>query len=711
MSNISVFRAPVSNVIPYKNVSLADIVYVIKSGKYKNITDKLRSLTTREERSKCKQNELDYATFSGTFSLRSVKYLLFHSCLIAVDIDHIGDRQAIKALQELILSLHLPALMFISPSGDGLKIVYQVDLSQGTHEQYFTALQNFFRTEFNTEIDEKCKDVSRPCFLCHDPECFSTETPAILGADFIEKYTASTPPKAAPPKSNEIITDQSLLIANLSKWIGKKLSFVNGNRNKYVSELCGAFNRFGVNEDKALENLLLYEEPGFTENEIKAIVRSIYNNKALHGIAQFEAGTEPAATLQSPAKPEPESEKAETTPPMPIDGFPDFIQQLIKECSSIYGTHQDLWTAAFFAATSSAIGQSVILKTKYENAVLSWLAVVGPSGVGKSEPLDFAFKPVHEIDFRAFEDYNRELEQFVADSSDREGNSNGPKPQKPRPCCQHIIIDSTPEALAVAMSANPRGITIMREELYGWFMDFGRYKKSGEQSTMLSIWSQKVLKVLRMGRKGEFIQDPFVNVFGGIQPELLPEIAKEHRDVNGFLSRFCFVFPDRIEAPVYNNNEISEERKTQYRQYMANLFAIEGYREEVRLSDEASRLYEDFYNKNAALNNSGKQSDYLNKVNSKLNIIVLRAALLFHYSTWACTGSHLPYISGTTMNSAIQLTEYFRTTAGKVYKMFNPAGTDKKELAKHLISLGNSQALVAQVLNVTQQYISKIVKQ
>lgn len=700
MNSFSVYKAPIKNTIPLRSVTIDDVCKVLRSNKYKPITEKLRSLPSKDEKAMCKALELDYTTFSGTFTKRSNTALLQRSVYFCIDIDHVGDSDAIQPLKQQIRGYFDPALMFVSPSGDGLKVVFRIDITQGTHEQYFTAFQNFFRNELHAEIDEKCKDVSRATFLCYDPECFNSENPTILGKEFIDTYTTLQPTTIQP--GVEILTDQSLIIDRLKVWINKTQSFVEGNRNKFVSELCGAFNRYGIAEHKALETLLQYSVPGFTASEIQATVRSIYGNSAFHNTAHFEATTGQETKPQGP-------DTVEATPLMPIDGFPDFMQQMINECTRIYGTHRDLWAAAFFAATSSALGQSVMLKTQYENTPLFWIAVVSPSGVGKSEPFKVALKRLHELDFVAFTEYQRQYKQWQID---KKLTAKGDTPPDPPVCKQNIIVDSTPEAMAKAMTVNPRGITIFRDELHGWFLDFGRYSKSGEQQNMLSTWSQQVFKVNRVGSENLFISDPFVNVFGGIQTGLLSELAKENRSVNGFLPRFCFVFPDKIETPRFQREELEPSIKIHYQTYIERLLSITGNRDEIRLNHEALELYGDFVNKNADINDSGKQADYLNEVNAKLNIIVLRAALLFHFSNWACTGNNPPEITATTMQAAINLTEYFRITAKKVYRIINQESetNSKKDIAKYLMTLGNSQNEIANVLKVSQPYINKVLR-
>jgi hypothetical protein len=229
---------------------------------------------------------------------------------------------------------------------------------------------------------------------------------------------------------------------------------------------------------------------------------------------------------------------------------------------------------------------------------------------------------------------------------------------------------------------------------------------------MLSTWTQQVFKVLRSNSDDLFIKDPFANVCGGIQPGVLPEMAKDNRAVNGFLPRFCFVFPDKIETPRFQHEELEPSLKIFYQTYIERLLSIPGYRDEIRLNNEALELYGAFVNKNADINDSGKQPDYLNEVNAKLNIIALRAAIVLHLAEWACTGNSPVEVNKTTMQAAINLTEYFRITAKKVYNILtqNSEKSNKKDIAKYLLTLGNSQTDIANVLKVTQQYISKINK-
>ena len=64
-------------------------------------------------------------------------------------------------------------LMFVSPSGDGLKVIYGIDLSKGGHRKWFKAIRHYLRETYNLEADPSGINESRTCFLPHDPECYA----------------------------------------------------------------------------------------------------------------------------------------------------------------------------------------------------------------------------------------------------------------------------------------------------------------------------------------------------------------------------------------------------------------------------------------------------------------------------------------------------------------------------------------------------------
>lgn len=184
----SFYLAPVSNVVPHRTVGLRQIHNVIRSDYYRQATEELRRLRRKAEAGSAtlksvqrfKARHFDYATFSGVFSRRCEGGLLAHSGLVCLDFDHIdqwqggGELRGFYGLRYALM--HDPAvdtaLLFRSPSGDGLKWVVPVDLTQGPHAEWFDALAHYVARAYNVEADRSGRDVSRSCYLPWDPDSY-----------------------------------------------------------------------------------------------------------------------------------------------------------------------------------------------------------------------------------------------------------------------------------------------------------------------------------------------------------------------------------------------------------------------------------------------------------------------------------------------------------------------------------------------------------
>ncbi len=170
-TDCSFFKAPVRNVFPSQTLRLGKIYELITSDTYKAITEELRSIEDIKERRKFKANRFDYVTFSGVFERRNDKYLQKHSNLITIDFDHLEDLNKVRE-QLLNDSYFETELLFVSPSGDGLKWIIRIDLEEATQAEYFIAISNYIKQTYNIEVDASGKDVSRACFLPHDANAF-----------------------------------------------------------------------------------------------------------------------------------------------------------------------------------------------------------------------------------------------------------------------------------------------------------------------------------------------------------------------------------------------------------------------------------------------------------------------------------------------------------------------------------------------------------
>jgi hypothetical protein len=166
----SYFSKPITNVKVRSNINLMQVYEVIKNPKYyEEQTVNFRINKDPEY----KRTHFDYACFSGTFSTRKTAGLTGLSGYLCIDIDHYaGDLKTLKDRLKNDVTIE-PQLIFISPSGTGLKVVVPYDTVKfPTLLSFYELAELYFLRKYNITIDKSCKNVDRACFLCHDPEVF-----------------------------------------------------------------------------------------------------------------------------------------------------------------------------------------------------------------------------------------------------------------------------------------------------------------------------------------------------------------------------------------------------------------------------------------------------------------------------------------------------------------------------------------------------------
>jgi hypothetical protein len=162
----SFFKGGIKKTVPTISISLVQLVEMIKGTEYKEAVEKLRSATDASLK-KVMKSALDYVTISGEFKSRSESTLIKHSGLLCIDFDKLEE---LDACREKLQADPLTHALFLSPSGNGLKLVVKIDPAQ--HKESFYWLEGYYLHTYGLTIDEACKDISRACFISYDPLCF-----------------------------------------------------------------------------------------------------------------------------------------------------------------------------------------------------------------------------------------------------------------------------------------------------------------------------------------------------------------------------------------------------------------------------------------------------------------------------------------------------------------------------------------------------------
>jgi hypothetical protein len=129
------------------------------------------------------KKQLVYFTCGSFYPLIRRKENFASIDLFVIDLDHL--RQADINIENLSVSLKQDpriAAFFVSPGGDGLKVLFLLQDScrdSALFSSFYKVFALKFAQEFHLEnvTDYKTSDVSRACFVSHDPEAYFNPEP------------------------------------------------------------------------------------------------------------------------------------------------------------------------------------------------------------------------------------------------------------------------------------------------------------------------------------------------------------------------------------------------------------------------------------------------------------------------------------------------------------------------------------------------------
>ena len=172
---ISYFNPPITNTKPVEKLSYEDLYRLITSGTLEKETNEMRSLCNPNAIKDFKATKLPHITPSGVFYFRCDDGMKYHNETACIDIDDIEDEAQLQETKQKLLDdkNFYTLLLFRSPSGNGLKWFIPIDLSLCGHRKWFEAVRNYLYQTYAIVADEKCVNLSRSCYLCHDAEAYA----------------------------------------------------------------------------------------------------------------------------------------------------------------------------------------------------------------------------------------------------------------------------------------------------------------------------------------------------------------------------------------------------------------------------------------------------------------------------------------------------------------------------------------------------------
>jgi hypothetical protein len=253
----------------------------IRDGKSKDLVVGIRKEKDKTQRNVLKQS-LPAICFSGTFNKREDKALIDHSGFICLDFDGYATAKEMNEDKQRISMDEHTYSVFVSPSGNGLKVIVKIPQDPENHKNYFNSLERHFDSKY---FDKTSKNISRVCYESYDKDIYinrdSKTWDTVAEHEYVEMDRVAS--KLTIP-----ITNENKIVDILMRWWVKRYGLVEGERNNNVYILAAAFNDYGVNKSLAEYVMSQFESSDFPMTEIRTAINSAYNHSHKFGTKFYE---------------------------------------------------------------------------------------------------------------------------------------------------------------------------------------------------------------------------------------------------------------------------------------------------------------------------------------------------------------------------------------------------------------------------------------
>jgi len=554
--------------------ALQGIVETIRTGgKRKNIRSQVEAirqlwrseLEAHGDRARAKKAidkrkvQLPGVLWSGSFRDRATpvnEKLVAHSGLLCADLDFLGDR--LEEVREKLSSCPYVWLIFTSPSGDGLKVVFRVPADASIHLRSFGAIEKLIKDLVGVQVDESCKDIGRLCFLSFDPKIFHNPK-----AQQIEPLPE---PEKRQPTNGQIDLSERQRIAQeilgLIDWQSESSGFVSCP-GKHLHTTGDGDRDCKVDLD-SVPTIHCFH------NSCRGILAGI-NHEIRSRIGKVES----ASQKKTDEWPEPQTlpDKLPPVPAMDPKMIPEPFRAWLCDIADRMQCALDFPVIGAIVTTASLLGRRLAIRPKKHDdwTVVANLygAIVGRPGILKTPALDESKKPLQRLEIEALkaheeqkqahemklmvlkakkEELQKKIKEAIANGASTDGFEI-PKEEE-LILRRYMVNDSTVEKLGELLNQNPNGLLLFRDELTGWLRTLDREGHENDRAFYLEAWNGNGSYTYdRIGRGTLNIEAACLSILGGIQPgpinDYLESTLKGGAGADGLFQRFqLLVYPD-----------------------------------------------------------------------------------------------------------------------------------------------------------------------
>ncbi len=565
---ISFSQYGIKNIATLSEVTLEETFKLITDCEpLQNSTEELRSLEGKEQ-DDYKINKLPYVTFGGTFNERKDAGLIKESGLVCIDIDSLQD---VAATKQVLRKSSLPVLYFVSPKGNGLKVVFVCNKKYSFKENYVAYSRYLIEKVGIAEkhIDKSCSNISRACFLCHDADAFFDhnrlsgqvlEFDPVLGDIYFMTVTKPVTEADMEEEEAQASVDPLFLHPSFSyqpikldyKKRNGELNFITlcriasrdanefkvGNRHNWLLKLASICVHFGMTKEYALKHFktLFSDHPAVVDmvhpfdekNDLIRVFDDVYENKA----EQFATWTDKNEEWQTPFIP---------------NSVYEALPKYMKDMAGLFPSprEKDMFFLGLLVLLSACFPRvyGIYDRRRYQSNLFMFISA--PAGSGKGV-LTFVRMLGETIQKELLDEYKTELAEFnsLQDEEDEKDNVEIIKPVLKK---FFIPADNTSAKLKQSIGDNGTlgGIVFDTE---ADTLSSANKSKHGEFSHLYrKAFQHEPIEYERKGNNEYLsIERPALSVLLSGTPHQIRSLVKDVE--NGLTSRFAFYYFNEVSG-------------------------------------------------------------------------------------------------------------------------------------------------------------------
>ncbi|MBK9939153.1 MAG: DUF3987 domain-containing protein [Chitinophagaceae bacterium] len=542
---------------PVEDVSLIILSNWIASEKYKPAVTEIRDLIAqgKTEEAQAKKQQLPAFTPSATFKdKRLLPNMVQYSGFVHLDFDKLTPEQLIAAFQ-IIIAIPNTFLCFISPSGNGLKVFIEINTGAEHHDTAYQQVKQYYEKATGLKADVKCKDITRLCFVSHDPQLYKNI--------YNEKFPVQDIPvqiKPVPvvtmqePKEEITASDEYLLIFQQQiTFTNQKANYENGNRNNYMYLLASNCNRAGLSQSDT--EILCAQHFDLSEREIKDSVNSAYKHHSTE-FAKFANTAKMQSAEQQPSQPDddPLEDYLKTTPTIPDEVY-EALPHILKEGARAFTDKRkrDVFFTGAISIISGCLPKvtGIYFNERVYPHLYTFIIAPAASGKGVLKNAKRLGDKYHQKILQQSREAQKIYETELAEYKRLEfkKNKGEPAPEKPQPPPFKIVFipaDCSQARMVEHLQANDGQGIICETEADT--MSGAKKQDWGDYSPILrsAFHHEKISISRKTGNEYVEINEPRLAVALSGTPAQAPRLISSAED--GLFSRFLFyAFKNNIE--------------------------------------------------------------------------------------------------------------------------------------------------------------------